>query len=231
MADVKRRQYDTSRRQERARANYRAMLDAAIELLVERGYAETTLALVAQGAGVAAPTVYKAFGNKPALVKAAFDYAVAGDDDSVPIYERERAKRILAEPDPVRKLDIYTEGLLGTLTRSAKLQLVARAAAETDPQMKDLWEQITSTRHVGMGLIATNLSKGGHLRRGVSKKEAQDVLWAYTSPELYQLMVLIRGWSGPRYRRWIFRALVDALLAEPSFPYLQGDRAVSKPVV
>ena len=214
MADVKRRQYDASRRQERARAGHRAMLNAAVELLVERGYAETTLASVARRAGVAPPTAYKAFGNKPALVKAAFDYAAAGDEDATPIYERERAQRILAEPDPLRKLEIYTEGLLGTLTRSARLQLVVRTAAEVDPQMHDLWEQITSRRLFGMGIIATNLSQGGHLRHGVTKAEARDVLWAYTSPELYQLMVMNRGWSGRRYRAWVLRALTDALLPE-----------------
>jgi AcrR family transcriptional regulator len=214
VADVKRRHYDTSRRQARAEANRRAMLDAAIDLLVEHGYAETTLASVAERAGVAAPTVYKAFGNKPAMVKAAFDYAAAGDSDPTPIYQRERAQRILSEPDPVRKLEIYTDGLLGTLARSARLQLVARTAAEIDADMKQVWEQITSRRLFGMGLIAANLSDGGHLRRGVSKKEAQDVLWAYTSPELYQLMVLMRGWSGPRYRNWVLRALVAALLPD-----------------
>lgn len=214
MADVKRRQYDASRRRERAGANRRAMLEAAIELLVERGYAETSLALVARRADVATPTVYKAFGNKPALVKAAFDYAAAGDDDATPIYERDRAKQILAEPSPVRKLEIYTEGLLGTLTRSAKLQLIVRTAAELDRQMTDIWDQITSRRLFGMGIIAANLFEGGHLRSGITEEEAQDVLWAYTSPELYQLMVLIRGWSGPRYRDWVLRALVHALLAE-----------------
>jgi hypothetical protein len=146
------------------------------------------------------------------MVKAAFDYAAPGDDDPTPIYQRERAKRILAEPNPVRKLEIYTDGLLGTLSRSARLQLVARTAAEIDPEMKDIWEQMKSARLFGMGIIASNLSEGGHLRRGVSKQEARDVLWAYTSPELYQLMVLIRGWSSTRYRDWIFRALVDALL-------------------
>jgi AcrR family transcriptional regulator len=213
VGDVKRRPYDASRRQERARANHTAMLDAAIELLVERGYAETTLALVAERARVAAPTVYKAFGNKPGLLKAAFDYAAAGDIDPTPILQRERAARILSEPNPVRKLEIYTDGLLGTLTRSARLQLIARTAAEIDPAMKDIWEHMTSRRLSGMGALATNLSEGGHLRRGVTKKEAQDVLWAYTSPELYQLMVLLRGWSARRYRNWVLRALVDALLA------------------
>jgi AcrR family transcriptional regulator len=219
--DVKRRRrrrYDVSGRQEQARATRRAMLDAAVELLVERGYAHTTLAMVAERAGAGAPTAYKAFGNKPAMVKAAFDYAAAGDDDPTPIHQRERATLIKAEPDPVRKLEIYTDGLLGTLTRSARLQLIARAGAEIDPDMKVIWEQITSRRLFGMGIIAANLSEGRHLRAGVSEQEARDVLWAYTSPELYQLMVLKRGWSGSRYRDWVFRALIHSLLSVSGRP-------------
>jgi len=188
------------------------MLEAAVALLVERGYADTTLAMVAERAGAAAPTAYKAFGNKPAMVKAAFDYAAAGDDDPTPIHQRKRAALIKAEPNPVRKLEIYTDGLLGTLTRSARLQLVVRAGAEIDPDMKVIWEQITSRRLFGMGIIAANLSEGRHLRAGVSQQEARDVLWAYTSPELYQLMVLKRGWSGPRYRDWVLRSLIHSLL-------------------
>jgi AcrR family transcriptional regulator len=213
VADVKRR-YDTSSRQERARAARRAMLDAAVELLVAHGYAGVTLAQIAARAGVATPTVYKAFGNKPAMVKAAFDYAAAGDDDPTPIHQRERASRILAEPNPVRKLEIYTDGLIGTLARSARLQLVARAAAEVDLEMRDVWRQITERRLFGMGIIAANLADGGHLRPGVDKNEAQDVLWAYTSPELYELMVLIRQWPPSRYQSWVLQALIAALLAE-----------------
>jgi AcrR family transcriptional regulator len=212
MADVKRRQYDASRRKERARLNRRAMLDAALELLVERGYAATNLSLVAQRAGVAAPTAYKAFGNKPAMVKAAFDYAVAGNDEPTPIHQRQRATRIKAESDPVRKLERYADGLLGTLARSAPLQLAIRAAAEIDAEIAQVWDQMTTERLTGMGILADHLADGGHLRPDLSRREARDVLWAYTSPDLYQLMVLIRGWSRRRYRDWIARSLIDALL-------------------
>lgn len=212
MADVKRRQYDASGRQASADANRRAMLDTAVELLVQNGYAGTNLAAVAERAGLSAPTVYKAFGNKPAMVKAAFDYAVAGDDDPTPIPRRERAARIRAEPDPVRKLQMYTDGLIGTLTRSARLQLVARAAAEIDPDMRSVWEQIHQARLAGMSLLATNLADGGHLATGMSRRKARDILWAYTSPELYQLLVLIRGWSASLYREWVTQSLITALL-------------------
>ena len=212
MADVKRRQYDASRRQERARANRRAMLDAALELLVERGYAATTLRLVAQHAGVAAPTAYKAFGNKPAMAKAAFDYAVAGNDEPTPIHQRQRAARIKAEPNPVRKLELYADGLLGTLARSAPLQLAIRAAAEVDAEIAEVWDQMTTERLIGMGILAEHLADGGHLRPDLSRGDARDVLWAYTSPDLYQLMVIIRGWTRRHYGDWVAGSLIDALL-------------------
>jgi len=39
------------------------------------------------------------------------------------------------------------------------------------------------------------------------------VLWTYNSAELFQLLVLDRGWSPKRYGRWISDALIAALVA------------------
>jgi hypothetical protein len=39
------------------------------------------------------------------------------------------------------------------------------------------------------------------------------VLWTYNSAELFQLLVLERGWSPKRYGRWIGDALIAALVA------------------
>lgn len=56
---------------ERAKASLReALLDAATELLPERGYAALRMADVATRAGVSRQTVYNEFGNKAALVQA-----------------------------------------------------------------------------------------------------------------------------------------------------------------
>ena len=41
---------------------------------------------------------------------------------------------------------------------------------------------------------------------------ATDVLWTYSSPELYELLVLRRGWSVERYGRFIADAMIAALL-------------------
>jgi hypothetical protein len=57
------------------------------------------------------------------------------------------------------------------------------------------------------------LHDDGHLRAGVSRNEACDVLWTYNSAELFQLLVLERGWSPKRYGQWVANALIAALVA------------------
>ena len=128
-----RRRYDSSRRQEQARENRRAVLAAARRMFLEQGYAATTVGAIASEAGVSVETVYKAFGNKPGLVKAVADVAIVGDDEPVPMLQRERVRRIQAEPDPRRKLAMYGEHLAESAPRRVPVELLVRAAAASDP--------------------------------------------------------------------------------------------------
>src|SRR6188768_3933553 len=94
------RRYHSTARQEQARRTRRAIIDAAHHLFLTDGFAATTMPAVAAASGVAVQTVYKAFANKPRLAKAVFDIAIAGDDDAVPVLEREALSRVRDEPDP-----------------------------------------------------------------------------------------------------------------------------------
>jgi hypothetical protein len=42
--------------------------------------------------------------------------------------------------------------------------------------------------------------------------EARHVLWTLNSVEIYDLLVLQRGWAPERYGRWVADALIAALL-------------------
>ena len=207
-----RRRYDSKRRKEGARATRRAVLEAARRLFLERGYAGTTIAAVAQAAGVSVETVYKAFGNKAGLVKGVFDVAIVGDDEPIPMLQRERVARMRAEPDPRQKLLMYGEHLAQAGPRAGSLQLLIRSAAASHPDAAAVWEQMVRERLIGMTEFARHLHEGGHLRPGVSFDEARDVLWTYNSVELYDLLVLQRGWDPRRYGRWIADGLIAALL-------------------
>lgn len=214
MATVKRRRYNSSRRQEQARLTRRAILSAAQELFLERGYPGTTVGAIAEQAGVSAETIYKAFRNKAGLVKALFDVAIVGDDEPVPMLERGRVQRMRAEPNPRKKLLLYGKHLSEAGPRAGKIQLLIRTATAVDPEVATVWHQMIKERLIGMTALAQDLDEGKHLRAGISIEDARDILWTYNSVEIYDLLVLQRGWTAERYGRWVAEALIAALLED-----------------
>jgi AcrR family transcriptional regulator len=217
------RRYDASRRQEQARVTRRAVLDAARDRFLDEGYARTTVAAVAAQAGVSVETVYKAFGNKPGLVKAVLDVSIVGDDEPVPMMQREFVQRNIAEPDPRRKLLDFGVHLAEVHPRVSPLELVVRAAAAADPAVAEVWVTLQDERLTGMTAFGQHLQDHGHLRDGVSAHEARDVLWAHSSVELWDLLVRQRGWPDERYAAWLGHQLVAALL--PAGPTRRPARA------
>lgn len=207
-----RRRYDSSGRREQARRTRWAVLETARRMFLNGGYAATTVAAIAAEAGVSVETVYKTFGNKPGLLKAVFDVSIVGDDEPVPMLQRELVQRIRAERDARRKLSMYGEHLTESAPRSVPVQLLIRAAAASDPGAASVWDQMLAERLTGMMEFARHLHEGGHLRPEVSVDEARDILWTYNSPELYELLVIQRGWQPERYGRWIANTLIAALL-------------------
>ena len=170
------------------------------------------MAEVAESAEVSIETVYKAFRNKSGLVKALFDVAIVGDDQPIPMLQRERVAKMRAEPEPRQKLLMYGHHLSEAGTRAGQLQLLIRSAAASDPDASAIWDEMVQERLIGMTEFARHLREGGHLRPGISLEEATDVLWTYNSVELFDLLVLQRGWDPDRYGRWVAEAITAALL-------------------
>lgn len=206
------RRYRSKRREEDARRTRRSVVHEARKLFLDRGYARTTIAAVAGAASVSVETIYKSFGTKAGLAKAVFDVAIAGDDEPIPMVQRELVSKIEAEPDARRKFVIYADHLAAAGSRAGPLQLVLRSAATTDAGAARVWQQMLDERLAGMSAFAGHLSEGGHLRTDISRDHARDVLWTYNSVEMYDLLVIQRGWPPETYARWLADALIANLL-------------------
>ncbi len=209
------RNYDSTGRREHARQNRVAVLTAARGLFLERGYAATTMATIATEAGVSVETIYKGFVNKAGLLQTLFDVAV-GFNEPTPAEDRELIDAVETEiVDPARKVRLYGT-LLGHIAgRVQPLQLLARQAAESDPAAATVYEKIRNQRLRNVAAFADFLHENGHLRDEVTAEEARDVIWTYNSVEIWDLLVLKRGWAAERYGHWVGEALVAALL-EPA---------------
>ncbi len=210
-AKVKRtRRYDSARRREAAERRRTSVVDAASRLFVREGFAGTTIARIAGNAGVSEEMVYKAFGNKVALVRAIRDKALAGE---VRVHAERRSDRMQASENDPRTI-IREWGVLAmeVAPRVAPVLLLVREAAASDPELARLQEEMDASRLTRMTHNARTLLKGRHLRAGLTLDAATDVLWTYSSPELYELLVMRRGWSVERYGRFIAEAMIAALL-------------------
>jgi AcrR family transcriptional regulator len=212
------RRYDSPRRAEQARQTRAAVIDAAQRLFLRDGFAATTIAAIAAEARVSAETVYKAFGGKPGLVRAICETALAG---AGPVPAETRSDDLqMTESDPRAIIRGWGRLTAEVAPRVSPILLLLRAAAATDPEMAGLRDEMDASRLRRMTRNARNLADAGHLRDGITLEQAGEVLWTFSSPELYELLVLHRGWQARRYGAFIADAMIAALLRpeEPTRP-------------
>ena len=204
------RRYDSSRRREQAERTRTAVLDVAYQEFLEHGYAATTVTGIAEQARTSVETVYKAFGGKGGLVRALWERALAGTGP-VPAPIRSDALSTTAA-DPVSVLKGWGSLTAELSPTGAPIVLLIRAAAGTDVDMAELLAEVEDQRRRRMRHNARRLKQRGWLRAGLSISGAADIMWTYSSAELYDLLVLRSGWSARRYGEFVGDALVAALL-------------------
>ncbi|WBB67705.1 TetR/AcrR family transcriptional regulator [Micromonospora sp. WMMD812] len=209
-----RRPYDNTRRAEQAQLTRRRVLDAARELLIERGPAAITMRDVATHANVSAETVYKTFRTKAALIKDVYDVTLAGDDEPMPMIDRPEIQAVLAATSPQDKLARYAFAARRVGERVGPLLAkLLGAASGGDPDLAQFRETINGERLVGANALVRHLATTGGLRADLNPDRARDIVWTLISPEVYELLVGGRGWSPDEYEQWLARALTAALVA------------------
>jgi AcrR family transcriptional regulator len=207
------RSYDSSGRVQSSRARQLRVAEVAGRLIVEQGYARTTMADVAAAAEVSVPWLYKVFGAKPLLVKRAYDVLLAGDADPVPLAQRPAFRALAAETDPRRVIERYAAISRDLISRVGPLAAALLSAAHSgDADLADLASTISHERLFGATTVTDHLAELGALAPGMAPRQARDVVWTLISPEVYRMLALERGWSGRQYERWLAGILTAALL-------------------
>jgi AcrR family transcriptional regulator len=201
-----------SLRARQAAATRALIVQAAAAAFEDSGYRGARMEDIAARAGVAYPTVYKAFSNKRNLLAAAVQRAMTGGvEDSV---ERQRwFTEQLDEPDARRQLQLVARNARRLNERAGRLLEVVRAAARTDAHIDAIWREINDERLARARRTATTLARKAHTRGTVA--HATRTLWTLTLPELYVAQVHSAGVTAAAYERWLGDVLVAALLPDP----------------
>jgi AcrR family transcriptional regulator len=202
---VSRRRYTSTLRARQAAQTRVEVLAAAVHLFAVAGWAKTTLAAVAEEAGVAVETVYKGWGSKKALLQAAMDVAIVGDAEPVPLLQREAFLRLRDAP-PEQRLQggaaVVSEAFAGPLHRVwAAMKEAAAGDAEVAGWCTEHEQRRRQTLAEWLGMVY-----------GRSVDDATlDSLWAQSSLEVFTKLTTERGWKREQWRDWLTDRIHDAL--------------------
>jgi AcrR family transcriptional regulator len=175
---------------------------AAARLFIERGYGATSVEAIAEAAGVGRATVFTSVGGKAALLRTAYDVAVVGDDEPIPLPLRPWAQPVRLATTQRECIDRYADVIVLVGGRVAGIYEAFRGAAAADPEVREQWDEIRSDRRVGARNVVKMLTALGPLRKGLDPIAAADIVWIFNDPGLYHQLVLQRGWRPARFGSW-----------------------------
>ena len=204
--------YEGPARQARTRRTRAAVVDAAQSLFVERGYAATTIEAISDRSDTPQATIYRLFSSKLGILKAVLDISIGGDDQAVSMADRPQVRALISDEDPKKRLAGFAALLREVMARVGPVHRILADAARSDEDAASLLAEIARQRHEGQRRIARSLARSGALKPGLRERDAADIIHAIASPEVYGLLVLDRGWSGERYKKWLSSILIDQLL-------------------
>jgi AcrR family transcriptional regulator len=203
------RMYDGTARRERASQLRASTLDVAYEMFQASGFAATTVESIAQAAAVSAATIYKTYGGKAGLIRALCDRALAG---SGPVPAEERSDALRSMKDPRTVIEGWGRLASEVSPRISPLLLWLREAGRLDADAAALFRELDGNRLRRMADNAGFLADAGHLRHGVTKRDARDIMWFLTAPDTYDLLVNQRRWSVRKYSSWMAETIAATLL-------------------
>ncbi|MET0144436.1 MAG: TetR/AcrR family transcriptional regulator [Ilumatobacteraceae bacterium] len=206
------RPYRSTLRDEQAQATRRRIVRSGGELYVENGYASTTIDAIAARAEVSRKTVFTSVGGKAAVLKLAFDWELAGDDEPVAIADRPTVRRLMSEQDPAVLTADWVAMNAAIAGRLAALHHVLVVAADADPEAAALLATTERQRAQGARAFVTRLKKIGGLRPDLTVPRAVAIVEVLMDPMPYRRLVLLRDWTPEEYTEYLQRMAAAALL-------------------
>jgi AcrR family transcriptional regulator len=136
--DVKRKSLTTpDLRASRVARTEAQLIGAASVLFLDQGYVATTLAQIAERAGVAARTVYVRFGTKAALFSRVVDQALAGDAEPIDTAHRPRTRDAMTAPTLAERIEALADVSVGIAERAGPLFEVAAQSEGLEPELAE----------------------------------------------------------------------------------------------
>lgn len=207
MARQPKRRYNSDTRRKSAEATKGRILEGAKALFTRRGIDPVTMAEIAEKAEVSVPTIYAVFGSKEGILRALLRAALFGERF------QKAVARLSGVTDPVQ-LIAMTAGVSRAVYEGERADLgMIRGSTAFSPALRKLEQEFEQIRLEMQRERLERLFLEGKQKEGLTLEEARDILWMYTSRDVYRMLAHERAWGPARYERWLAETLVTALIA------------------
>ena len=183
------------------------LIAAARALFLEQGYVATTLAQVAQRAGVAARTVYVRFGTKATLFTHVVDRALLGDAEPIDVAFRSRAQESLTGATLGERIDALADLCVGIAERAGPLFEVATQAEGIEPVVAEAAQNGRRGSAARARSFWRHAADDGLVRAGADVERLAVTTDLLICADTVVHLRRAHGWSTPAYRSLIIETL------------------------
>ena len=205
MASSVKRTYQSDSRDAAASRTRARILEAGKYLFSRKGIDATTMAQIAERAGVAEATVYSTVKSKSGLLHALIHEAIFG-----PRFKLAQ-EQLTGVTDPVRRIALTAHVARAIYEgESAELSLLMKASAFS-PELRKTQKAFEALRREMQRERIDALFKARRARRGLDKDTATSLLWMFTGRDVYSKLVHESGWSPDKFQAWLEQTLLESL--------------------
>jgi TetR/AcrR family transcriptional regulator, acrAB operon repressor len=204
------------RTKEEALETRASILDAAEQVFFEKGVSRTSLADIAQAAGVTRGAIYWHFANKGDLFNEMFDRVL------LPLDELKAASVNPGEADPLgRLIDICTVCLRDTAANPQRRRVfdILFLKCEFVEEMGPVMARYQNNMREGLGKLEVGLRNAiskGQLPADLNTKLAATMLHAFVGGSLRDMMMLPEFTDFDMHAQQMVEAMFDALRLSPA---------------
>lgn len=201
----RKRVYSSEARDAKAKNTKNRILGAARELFQTEGFEAVTIERLAQAAEVSAPTIYALYQSKRGVLRALMDEALPSEQHAALV---EKGK----QQSPERRVAMGAKIARKLYDAEYAQMEMFRGASVLAPEFKELEIERERRRYQRQEETVKTLWKEGALAKGMTLKQAQDILWALTGRDMYRMFVVEQGWTSGAYEKWLAQLLVTTLI-------------------
>ena len=174
----------------RSRRTRAALLDAAREIVEERGLPALTMGAVAELAGVTRRSVYLRFESRTHLLTALFDHVNESEDLAASVLPVRNA------PDAATAIQAWAAHVARSHPHVLRIARAVQSMKDTDPDATEHWRLVQEDWHRLCRLVARRIDDEKSLASGWTVETMADMLHALMSLDVLEILIDQRGWSS-----------------------------------